>query len=79
MYASDNGGSYPARLEALKANYLIAIPTCPIAGAGADLYTRTYERRFNPASFSLSCAGGHSLPRGVDDGYDAEQGLLDHP
>lgn len=55
MYASDNGGRYPGRLETLlEGRYLKAIPTCPAAGAVTYL---DYRCATYPDVFTISCTG----------------------
>lgn len=84
MYAADNGGLYPSRLERLTPVYLKTIPTCP--AAGRMTYTNYYVRQ-NPDNFSFACVGdnhaksyahygksSYNFPR-----YHAEEGLIDHP
>lgn len=89
MYASDNGGRYPATGQLAASltagNYLKLIPTCP--AAGANTYSGTYAARTTPDAFSFNCAGnnhakaytGFSSASANYPQYDAEQGLLDHP
>lgn len=80
MFASDNGGKYPADLKPLiTGNYLRTIPTCP--AASKDTYSESYVVQAKPDSFSFYCSGlNHSpmLPANLP-GYNAEMGLIDHP
>lgn len=80
MYASDNGGKYPADLKPLTTgNYLRTIPTCP--SASRDTYSESYRMQTAPDVFSFYCSGlNHSpmLPANLP-GYNAERGLIDRP
>lgn len=86
MYASDNEGYYPDRLEVLtgEGNYLKVIPTCP--GAGRVTYT-DYRLSPNGKDFSMSCIGNHhkraysgfSAPSDNFPSYSSKDGLLEHP
>jgi hypothetical protein len=85
MYASDNSGYYPDRLEVLTTgNYLKMIPTCP--AAGRMTYTN-YEVSHKPQLFSFACCGnnhkrGYAGFAGSSENYPryhAEKGLIDHP
>lgn len=84
MYASDNRGSYPSRLDKLtQGNYLKVIPTCPAAGRS----TYGYHRSTEPETFRFVCSGnnharaytGFSTSSNNFPRYDAEKGLIDHP
>lgn len=89
MYASDNGGRYPAagnfQSSLTAGNYLKLIPTCPAAGTAT--YIGTYMSTQTPDAFSFNCAGnnhgkaytGFNANSSNYPQYDAEQGLLDHP
>lgn len=80
MFASDNGGKYPADLKPLiTGNYLRTIPTCP--AASKDTYSESYVVQAKPDLFSFYCSGlNHSpmLPANLP-GYNAEMGLIDRP
>lgn len=85
MYASDNGGHYPASLrELIPGNYLKELPTCPTA---ARMTYRDYQSVQTPDSFSFTCVGnnharsytGFSTSSTNFPQYSAESGLLDHP
>lgn len=80
MYASDNWGRYPKRLETLvQQRYLKSLPTCPAARTVTYL---DYRSTATPDSFSFSCTGenhwlawradGKHRPNYPD--YDAERG-----
>ena len=86
MYASDNGGHYPAQLSLLtQGNYLKVIPTCP--SAGSETYSGSYRIHTNPDRFSFLCQGnnhpkaytGFSPPFDNFPQYTSEIGLNDHP
>ena len=56
MYASDNGGHYPARLEKLVLDrHLTALPICP--EAGFDNYSASYQVSDHPDGFTVGCRG----------------------
>ena len=82
MYASDNNGAYPQRLDQLVAGqYLKALPTCPAAGA---MTFTDYQVGRNPDNFSMSCVGdnhakvyGKSAPNYPR--YNATEGLEASP
>jgi hypothetical protein len=85
MYASDNAGLYPTRLDQLvPGNYLKTIPTCP--AAGMVTYT-DYKVSPRGTYFRFSCVGNnHASAYGGFDkssnnypAYSAAQGLVDHP
>ncbi len=78
MYASDNKGRYPQKLDQLlERNYLKVVPTCPSAGR---MTYENYQVISKPDAFSFACCGanhanahlGANLPR-----YHAELGLID--
>lgn len=79
MYASDNGGHYPRRLEGLvERGYLKKLPTCPAARAMTYL---NYRATQTPDAFSFACSGNNHWMAG--DGkkstenypdYDTDQG-----
>lgn len=87
MYASDNDGYYPDRLEPalMQGNYLKSIPTCPAAGKAT--YSESYHTYKHRNHFRFSCSGnnhgkaytGFNAASEDFPTYDAEQGLLDHP
>lgn len=58
MYASDNDGRYPTRLEQLVLEkHLTALPICP--EAGFENYSATYQVRDQPDAFTVGCRGRH--------------------
>lgn len=75
MYATDNGGRYPATLESLKnaANgqqpYMKAIPNCP--SAGKDTYSEAYKSASNPDRYIVYCSGTNHSAAGCGEGYPA--------
>lgn len=80
MYASDNAGHYPQKLEQLlPGNYLKTLPTCP----AARLMTFTdYQTGHDPDSFTFSCVGdnharsyGHSALNCPS--YNSYEGLVE--
>lgn len=89
MYASDNGGRYPASnnlaAKLTAGSYLKSIPTCP--AAGSNTYTATYTATQTPDNFSFYCAGNNHGKAYTGFGsqsnnypqYNAEIGLVDHP
>ena len=85
MYASDNGGRYPATLQQLlPGNYLGKLPTCPEA---RRMNYTNYRSCQTPDSFSFTCVGnnhakaytGFTTSSANFPQYSAESGLLDHP
>lgn len=77
MYATDNAGRFPPRLEALTPNYLKRIPTCP--STARDTYTQGYEAASGPDAYTVVCSG-HNHP-GVRQPanypqYTSTQGLI---
>jgi len=85
MYASDNDGRYPAKLQQLvPGNYLLKLPTCPQVNRMTYTDYRCYQ---SPDSFSFTCVGnnhakaytGFSTSSTNFPQYSAECGLVDHP
>jgi len=85
MYASDNKGLYPDRLDRLiEGNYLKTIPTCPAAGKVTYTDYLVSPRR---GYFHFSCVGNNharayvGFNKSSEDlpAYSAEKGLVDHP
>jgi len=55
MYAQDNQGHYPERLQQLlPGNYFKLLPTCPATGS---MTFTDYRAATNPDRFSFSCVG----------------------
>lgn len=78
MYASDNGGRYPASLAPLTPNYLRRIPTCP--AAREDTYTQTYQVQAQPDLYTFYCQGHHHSESSENfPQYSAMQGLIERP
>lgn len=81
MYASDNKGRYPDRLDKLVGgNYLKTLPTCPSAG---EMTYTNYQATTAPDQFSFACCGrNHSGALGYEavnlPAYSTNQGLPDH-
>ena len=85
MYAEDNAGLYPDRLEKLiPGNYLRTIPTCPAAGKMTYTDYQVSRKRTN---FRFACVGNNhaNAYTGFDKdcenfpAYSAQIGLVDHP
>lgn len=85
MYASDNHGHYPRKLQQLTVgNYLRQLPTCPTA---REMTYTNYHVSQNPDGFRFACVGenharaytGYAAPSHGFPRYDAEFGLIDHP
>lgn len=80
MYASDNAGHYPQKLEQLlPGNYLKALPTCP---AARRITFTDYQTGHDPDSFTFSCVGdnhargyGHSALNCP--GYNSYEGMVE--
>lgn len=60
LYAADNEGRAPKRLEPLVPNYLKVMPDCPLAGK--DSYRVVVNRNeFGPDVYTLFCRGQHRV------------------
>ncbi|CAN0445413.1 unnamed protein product [Phaeothamnion confervicola] len=69
MYASDNHGTYPAKLEALTPNYLRMVPQCP-SGGDSYAYARSFYAPDVAASvdaYTIVCKGLNHNEAGVQE------------
>jgi len=76
MYAHDNRGFYPRKLDDLTPQYLKTLPTCPVA----DKLTYHYVSVTEPVPcYTVYCRGKYHTPyHGTDmPEYDAVQGLYE--
>ena len=67
MYATDNGGNYPAEISLLTPRYLKAIPTCP--ACEKDTYSASYERHLRPDDYTVYCGGTNHVNVGYSANY----------
>ncbi len=86
MYATDNAGRYPEKLDILtkEANgqqpYMKAIPKCPSQGTSTP-YTTSYKSATNPDVYTVYCSGTNHSAAGCDADYPkftATQGLIEN-
>lgn len=85
MYATDNGGRYPASLSKLSEEnnsiqaYLKTIPKCP--SAGTDTYSGAYKATMNPDQYIVYCSGSNHTAAGCSanlPAFTATVGLLEN-
>lgn len=86
IYATDNSGMYPKKLDTLTTvdinghAYMRTIPSCPVAGSNAP-YLQGYEVVSAPKNaYTLSCKGNYHKIMGLDDDYpkySAVRGLIE--
>ena len=86
MYAGDNNGSYPPKLEMLTPNYLKTIPTCrgyevkfEIIRRKRPSYCDTYKVGNDFSSFTLYCGSRDHNEVNVRDNfpqYNSKDGLI---
>jgi len=86
IYATDNSGMYPQRLDLLTTvdtnghAYMRTIPNCPVAGNNSP-YLQGYEVVSAPKNaYTLSCQGNYHKIMGLDSNYpkySAVRGLMD--
>lgn len=77
MYSEDFG-CYPDRLDRLRGDYLIVIPTC--SSAGSDTYSASYRVSLDRSQYSVHCMGENHAAKGCPPGYPqytSRQGLVD--
>lgn len=63
MYADDNKGCYPGRLEQITPKYLKQIPTCASAGT-STVYISSYTKSENSDAYTFYCKGNNHSPIG---------------
>lgn len=78
MYAYDNKGEFPSKVDQVTPNYLKVIPTCGSAGENTYMYARGED----PATFTMYCRGRNHRkiygPRAENyPQYSSSQGLLE--
>lgn len=86
IYATDNSGMYPKKLDTITTvdtnghAYMRTIPSCPVAGSNAP-YLQGYEVVSAPKNaYTLSCKGNYHKIMGLDDDYpkySAVRGLIE--
>ncbi|MCE1246995.1 MAG: hypothetical protein LWY06_10155 [Firmicutes bacterium] len=64
MYADDNHGCYPDKLEQITPKYLRQIPTCASAGT-STVYISSYTKSANPDAYTFYCKGNNHEAIGV--------------
>lgn len=86
MYADDNNGAFPAKLEMLVPDYLRAIPTCSAHEAKIELirrkrpgYNDTYQVSDDFSAYTFYCGSRDHDTVGVQDNYpqyNSREGLI---
>ncbi len=78
MYASDNQGQFPDRLEQLlPQQYLRTLPTCPSAGGMSYTDYHVSPRR---KGFSVGCCGTAHPRNGLNHPrFESQRGLVERP
>jgi hypothetical protein len=76
MYAEDNKGRYPSKLNELIPSYIYKIPTC--VKTDKDIYSLTYTVSTNPDAYTFwcTCGGDKSNVEGNYPQYSSEKGLV---
>ena len=80
MYATENNGHYPDRLDRLVPEYLEKIPACP--KNGGDSYSVSYESSQNPDAYTFCCKGSNHTGANLPEDYpqfSGLQGLIEKP
>ena len=68
IYAGDNDGHYPERLEMLTPKYLKIIPTCRSSRTNRG-YIRSYRISLSSSAYSFYCEGVNHSDVGVGENY----------
>jgi hypothetical protein len=78
MYATDNKGRYPRKLEQLLGDrYFKVMPTCSSAGR---MTYENYQVTTRPDAFSFACCGANHTQKGLGPNlpaYHSETGLIE--
>ncbi|MEW6282859.1 MAG: hypothetical protein AB1758_29880, partial [Candidatus Eremiobacterota bacterium] len=81
MYAEDNRGAYPRRLDSLVPNYLKTIPRCP--DGTPDGYRMSYRAACGPDGvwrYTYFCPGrNHRFEQPNYPQYNSDTGLVERP
>lgn len=81
MYASDNGGCYPPKMEMLTPDYLQTIPACPSSRTNRG-YIDSYRVSKDFNAYTFYCQGDNHSAVGVDKNfphYNSKEGLIYKP